>query len=315
MNITRRGLKFTAIWVLIFMLLSLAACDAAMSTPYAASDSTLLATPALMNEPCISCDQATLAVILTREKANVDFQAAATAEILRANAQATLNSANATLSAAQTQEQNKTNIIAAQMAATAEIVRANAQATLISAGLTQNAAMTQSQYNLQVTESVRTQEAISIQTQQNKNELAAGTQTAVVNAIATQTQSAVATSQWYIDQDRQREEERQGPIAFLWTWCLPIFLILLAGLSLWGFRRWLSIQQSNQKILSTPVEKLPEPVVAVRQQRHDDLPPYIGQGDIADGYQVTTPEDQVPLWIDEVKDELRNSDEKDMEDE
>lgn len=315
MNITRRGLKFTAIWVLIFMLLSLAACDAAMSTPYAASDSTLLATPALMNEPCISCDQATLAVILTREKANVDFQAAATAEILRANAQATLNSANATLSAAQTQEQNKTNIIAAQMAATAEIVRANAQATLISAGLTQNAAMTQSQYNMQVTESVRTQEAISIQTQQNKNELAAGTQTAVVNAIATQTQSAVATSQWYIDQDRQREEERQGPIAFLWTWCLPIFLILLAGLSLWGFRRWLSIQQSNQKILSTPVEKLPEPVVAVRQQRHDDLPPYIGQGDIADGYQVTTPEDQVPRWIDEVKDELRNSDEKDMEDE
>lgn len=315
MNITRRGLKFTAIWVLIFMLLSLAACDAAMSTPYAASDSTLLATPALMNESCISCDQATLAVILTREKANVDFQAAATAEILRANAQATLNSANATLSAAQTQEQNKTNIIAAQMAATAEIVRANAQATLISAGLTQNAAMTQSQYNMQVTESVRTQEAISIQTQQNKNELAAGTQTAVVNAIATQTQSAVATSQWYIDQDRQREEERQGPIAFLWTWCLPIFLILLAGLSLWGFRRWLSIQQSNQKILSTPVEKLPEPVVAVRQQRHDDLPPYIGQGDIADGYQVTTPEDQVPRWIDEVKDELRNSDEKDMEDE
>ena len=49
---------------------------------------------------------------------------------MRANAQATLNSANATLSAAQTQAQNNANVIAAQIAATAEIVRANAQATL-----------------------------------------------------------------------------------------------------------------------------------------------------------------------------------------
>lgn len=310
MNIMHRSLKFTTIWVLIFMLLSLVACDAAMSTPYAASDSTLLATPALLNVYCESCDQATLAVILTREKGNADFQAAATAEILRANAQATLNSANATVSAAQTQEQNKTNIVAAQMAATAEIVRANAQATLNSAGLTQIAAMTQSQYNLQVTESVRTQEAVAVQTQQNKNDLAAGTQTAVANTIATQTQSAAATSQWYTDQERRRDEERQGPIAFLWTWCLPIFLVLLAGLILWGFRRWLSIQQANQRILAAPVEKLPEPTVTVRQHRHDDLPPYIESKVIDDGYQVTTPEDQVPRWIDEVKDQILSNDEK-----
>ena len=60
---------------------------------------------------------------------------------MRANAQATLNSVNATLSAAQTQEQNNANIIAAQVAATAEIVRANAQATLNSAGSTQSAAL------------------------------------------------------------------------------------------------------------------------------------------------------------------------------
>lgn len=313
MNTMRRGSYVTAIWVLIFMLLSLAACDAASSTPYPASDSALLATPALMNESCASCDQATLAVILTREKGSADFQAAATAEILRGNAQATLNSANATLSAAQTQEQNNTNIIAAQMAATAEIVRANAQSTLNSAGLTQIAAMTQSQYNLQVTESVRTQEAVAMQTQQNRNDLAAGTQTAVADTIATQTQSAAATSQWYIDQERQRDEERQGPIAFLWTWCLPIFLVLLAGLILWGFKRWLSIQQSNQRILSVPVEKLPEPAVTVRQHRHDDLTPYIESNVIDDGYQVTTPEDQVPRWLDEVKDKLLSSDEKEKD--
>lgn len=294
------------------MLPSLAACDVATITPYAA-DSVLLATPELITEPCEACAQATLAVILTQEKGNADFQAAATAEILRANAQATLNSANATLSAAQTQEQNNTNIIAAQIAATAEIIRANAQATLNSAGSTQIAAMTQAQYNLQVTEAARTQSAIGMQTQQYKDDLAASTQTAAANTISTQTQSAVATSQWYTDQERQRYEERQGPIAFIWTWCLPIFLVLLAGLILWGFRRWLSIEQSNQRILATPVEKLPEPVVIVRQHRHDD-PPYIESNVIDDGYQVTTPDDQVHQWLDEVKDELSNSDEKEKDD-
>jgi len=313
-NIMRRGLKFTAIWVLIFMLLNLAACDIATITPYAVNDNAvLMASPVLITEPCASCAQATLAMILTQEKGNSDFQAAATAEILRANAQATLNSANATLNAAQTQEQNNTNIIAAQIAATAEVVRANAQATLNSASSTQIAAMTQGQYNLQVTESARTQEAAALLIQQNKDDIAASTQTAVANTIATQTQSAVATSQWYTDQERQRDEERKGPIAFLWTWCLPIFLVLLAGLTLWGFKRWLSIQQSNQRILATPAEKLPEPVVVVRQHRHDD-PQYIESKVIDDGYQVTSPDDQVHQWLDEVKDELLSRDEKDKED-
>jgi nitrogen fixation/metabolism regulation signal transduction histidine kinase len=219
------------------------------------------------------------------------------------------------LSAAQTQEQNNTNIIAAQLAATAEIVRANAQATLNSASSTQVAAMTQGQYNLQVTESARTQEAAALLIQQNKDDLAASTQTAVANNIATQTQSAAATSQWYADQERQRDEERQGPIAFLWTWCLPIFLVLLVGLILWGFRRWLSIQQSNQRILDKPVEKLPEPAaVVVRQHRHDDPSPYIESDVIEDNYQVTTPDDQVSQWLDEVKDELQSNDEKDKDD-
>lgn len=284
-----------------------------MTSPVTA-DSVLQATPGLMIESCEACAQATLAVILTQEKGNADFQAAATAEILRANAQATLNSANATLSAAQTQEQNNSNIIAAQIAATAEIVRANAQATLNSAASTQVAAMTQAQYNLLVTESARTQSALAMLTQQNKDDLAASTQTAIANNIATQTQSAAATSQWYADQERQRDEERQGPIAFLWTWCLPIFFVLLAGLALWGFRRWLSIQQSNQRILATPVEKLPEPVVEVRRHRHDDPTPYIEGEFLNSGYKVTTPEDQVSQWLDEVKDELLNSDEKDKED-
>jgi hypothetical protein len=77
---------------------------------------------------------------LAQQKISADNQAAATAEVVRANAQATLSAANATLSAARTQEQNDANVIAAQVAATAQIVRANAQATLNSAGSTQSAA-------------------------------------------------------------------------------------------------------------------------------------------------------------------------------
>ncbi len=303
------------IWSLLFLALILSACDAATTTPYIANDSMVLETQVLITEPpCATCDQATMAVILTNDKSNADFQAAATAEILRVNAQATLNSAVATLSAAQTQEQNNANIVAAQIAATAEIVRANAQATLNSTNSTQIAAMTQAQYNLQATDSARTQSVVAMQTQQSKNDLAAGTQTAIADTISTQTQSAAATSQWYADQERQRDEEWQGPMAFFWIVCPLVFFIALAGLAFWGFRRWLSIQQSNQHILEKTMERLPEPVAEVRRHRHDDPIPYIEGNVLNDGYQVTTPEDKVPQWLDEVKDELSNSDEKEKDD-
>lgn len=300
---------------MLFISMILSACAVATTTPYTANGSVLMATQALGTDPCEACAQATLAIILTKEKGNADLQAAATAEVLRANAQATLNSAVATLSAAQTQEQNKANIVAAQIAATAVVVQANAQATLNSANSTQIAAMTQAQYNLQSTELAGTQNVFAVQTQQNKNDLAAGTQTAIANTITTQTQSAAATSQWYTDQGRQRDEERQGPITFLLTWCLPAFLLVLAGLVIWGFSRWLSIQQSNQRILEKPVEILPVPVAQVSPHRHNEMRAYI-ESDVIDedSYQVTTPEDKVHQWLDEVKDELSNSDEKEKDD-
>jgi hypothetical protein len=271
-----------------------------------------------VSAPCEVCAQATLAAALTQEKNNTDNQAAATAEIMRANAQATLNSADATLRAAQTQDQNNANVIAAQVAATAEIVRANAQATLNSAGATQSAALaqdairqTQAQYDLQVTQAVGTQNAEAMLTQQNKNDLAASTQTAVANNIATQTQVAAATSQWYTDQSRQREEQRQGPIAFLWMWCLPIFIVILAGLVLWGFWRWMKIQQANQRILEKPVEKLQAPATEVTHHQYDDSLPYL-ESDVVDShYQLTQPEpaDQVQQWVDEVKNTLQSNEE------
>jgi len=321
MNTIRRDPHFAAIGVLILVLLTLAACNGITATPSALGQEMLLATPAQMIVPCEACAQATLAAALTQEKNNADNQAAATAEIMRANAQATLNSADATLRAAQTQAQNNANVIAAQVAATAEIVRANAQATLNSAGSTQSAALaqdairqTQAQYDLQVTQAVGTQGAEAMMTQQNKNDLAASTQTAVANNIATQTQVAAATSQWYADQARQREEQRQGPIAFIWMWCLPVLVVLLAGFVLWGFWRWTKIQQNRQRILENPVDRLQAPAVEVRRHRHDDLLPYLESDVIENRYQLTQPDDQVHQWLDEVKDKLQSDDKKDEDD-
>ena len=252
MNAMRRKLRIVAIYGTVWAMLFLSACYTLTQTPSPAD--LLLVTPLQTGVLCEACAQATLAVALTQGKNNADDQAAATAEVMRANAQATLNSANETLSAAQTQDQNNANVVAAQIASTAEIERANAQATLYSAGSTQNAALTQDAIRQTQMADLATSGAQSLLIQQNKDDLAASTQTAIANNIATQTQAAAATSQWYADQARQREEQRQGPIAFLWMLCLPTFIVLFAGLVLWGFWRWLRIQQANQRILENPLK-------------------------------------------------------------
>lgn len=311
MNAPRSNPHIVVMGLVALFLLTLTACDGMTATPSVETYGIQpLATQ--VGEPCEACAQATLAAALTQQKIGADNQAAATAEIVRANAQATVNSANATLSAAQTQSQNNANILAAQIAGTAEIVRANAQATLNSAGATQYAALTQDSILQTQMANMATTSAEAVLAQQSRDNLASGTQTAVADNIATQTQSAAATSQWYVDQERQRDEERKGPIAFLWTWCFPIFLVALAGLGLWGFRRWLSIQQANQRILENPVERLP--LAEVRPHRHDDRLPYIESEVIDSGYQVTTPDDQVHQWLDEVKEELLRDDEEDRDD-
>ncbi|MGD0613246.1 MAG: hypothetical protein ABSB41_17245 [Anaerolineales bacterium] len=309
MNIMRRNLRITAIWGLVLVLLILVACGVQPETPLPVAMP--LGTPEEISA------QATLAAAQTQEIISANNQAAATAEFVLANAQATLNSANATLSAAQTQEQNSANILAAQIAATAEIVRANVQATVNSASSTQSAALaqnaimqTQAAYNLQVTEAAGTQSAEAMMTQQYKNDLAASTQTAVANLIATQTQSAVATSQWYTDQSRQREEQRQAPITFLWMWCLPIFGVLFAGFCLWGFWRWLKIKQNRQRIAEQPIEILQPPVDRSEPQDRF-LPP---EGNIVDSrYPPAKPDNQVRGWLDEIKRKLLNR-EKDDDD-
>jgi hypothetical protein len=303
-----QNLRILAIYGFVSGMLFLSGCVKLTETPSATD--LLLQQAAQTDASCQACAQATLAAALTQEKNNGDIQAAATAEIVRANAQGTLNSANATLNAAQTQDQNDANIVAAQIAATAEIVRANAQATINSAGATQGAAQTLDAIQQTQMADLATSGAQAVLNQQGRDQLAANTQTAIANTIATQTQAAVATSQWYVDQSRQRDEQRQGPIAFLWMWCLPMFILLLGGLILWGVWRWLKIQQANQRIFGQPVDSLP----AQTLYHEDDPEPYI-ESDVIDGsHQPVKPDDQVRGWLDEVKRNLSKSDEKDEND-
>ena len=305
-----RTLRVVFIYGTVSMLLFLSACITLTATPSAAQ---LLLTPAQPGVACDACAQATLIVAMTQQQINADNQAAAAAEVVRANAQATLNSANATLSAVQTQQQNESNVIAAQIAATAEIVRANAQATLNSAGSTQSAALTADAIHQTQMVDLATTGAQAMLNQQYKDALAANTQTAIANVIATQGQVAAATSQWYVDQGRQREEQRQGPITFLWVWCLPVFIVLLAGLVLWGVWRRLRIQQANQRIVEKPVDRLPAPPVEVPLHHHVGSLPHLDSDIVVDGYQITTPDDQVEQWLDEVKEKLLDSDQKDKD--
>lgn len=310
-NSESRSLRLLVIFAFVLGMLVLSSCLTATATP---SQAELLLQAQTAGASCEACAQATLAAALTRDQNNVDSQAAATAGIVRANAQATLDSANATVGAVQTQDQNNANVVAAQIAATAEIERANAQATINAAGSTQNAAFTQDAIRQTQLADLSTTSAQSILNQQNIDKLAAGTQTGIADNIATQTQIAAATSQWYLDQSRQREEQRQGPIVFLLTWCLPMFILLIGGLTVWGFWRWLRINQSNQRILERTVEILPATVVEVLPHEHEGPQSNIDSDVVDDSYPISQPDDQVRGWLDEVKRGLRGSDRKDEND-
>ena len=298
-----------AILAVIVTLLTLAACGIAAGTPSVTSSEGLLLPMATQTiGPCEGCAQATLAALQTQEKSGIDAQAAATAEIMRANAQATLNAVNATVGAAQTQEKDNANNIAAQVAATAAIIRADAQATLNAANSTQNAAQTQDairqtqvQNSVQVTADVATQNAIATLNQQNYNFLVANTQAAVADHIATQTQSAVSTSQWYTDQERQRAEQRQAPLTFLWFVCPPLFIVAIALICLLFFWRWMKIRETQQLI-----DMQPEAPIIIEHQPRQII-------DVTHNESQPKPTDHVDRWLEEAKHKLI-TDKKDDDD-
>jgi hypothetical protein len=319
MNVIRRNIGTAATWAAVLVvMLTLAACGTQIPTPPPVPNvNVVLATSAAE----LSIQPVVVEVTMTPVDHTAENQAAATAQIVRANAQATFDSANATVNAAQTQDQNNANVIAGQIAATAQVARSQAQATLVAAGSTQRVGLTQvaiqqtqEAYNFQVTLAAGTQSVVAMMTQQNKNDVAASTQTASANNIATQTAVAAATSQWYANQARQSKEQSQIPIAFLWMWCLPLFIVLLAGLILWGVWRWLRIQQANQRNPEKPVEKLQAPTPVVMHYEQDDTLPYSESEVVDSRYRLTKPEDPVSEWLDEVKGKLRSSDKRDEDD-
>ena len=278
------------------MLLILSACYSMAVTPSGVD--ALAVSPLKTEIPCQECDQETAAAARAIDQNNLDQQAVAAAKIVGANAQATLNSVNATLSAAQIQKENDADIIAAQIAATAKLDRANAKATLVAAGSTQNAALTQDaieqtrdMYNQQISADLATENAVVIITQQYNRLL-------VANQNATQTQFAVETLQSYAVAANQLEEQRQGPVTFIWMWCLPVFLVLLAGFIFWGIWRWFTVGQTS---LANPKQGRSSPILK--------------RGRLDDRFRVTKAEySQISRWLNEVKNALLNSGRKDRDD-
>jgi hypothetical protein len=303
--------------VLILILFILAACGEPSSkeTPSVSSSgkkSLLPMSTPTVEASCEACAIATLAVAQTQQNSNIDIQAAATANIIAANAQATLNSVNATANAVQEQQKNQANIIAGQITATAAVANANIQATLASSAETQKAAFTQDA--LQQTQIVAqaTSDAQATLAQQSQATLAAATQTTVANQFVMMTQVVVATAQWNAEQERQRQAQQEGSAIFLWTWCMPSFILMLGGLFLYGSWRWLGGKQADQRHLERPGDRLHLPRVRVIDHRTDDSEPYI-EAHVSDrrSYQLTKPDDQVGKWIDEVKREISNEEKKD----
>ncbi len=227
--------------------------------------------------PCADCAQATAVALLTQEGINASArqaEAAATAEILGAQALATTIAGTSTQGAALAQAEIQANAQRAQAAATADILRADALATANAARATQGSALTQvaeleaqaqarrqataeaatqsavqAQVRLQLTEAAATRSAGATGTQQHNNVILAGTGTALARAMAQQTQAAAAIGQRLAD---QREAQQQGPSVWLWTWGLPILVFIAGGVGLWGFWRWLRLKTRRLPINAPP---------------------------------------------------------------
>jgi hypothetical protein len=271
-----------------------------------------LAGTAASDSSCEACAIATILVAQTQQSSNADLQAAATANIVAANAQATLNAVNATSSALQAEQKNQANIVIAQITATAAVANANIQATLASSAETQSAAQTQDAIQQTQIVAQATSDAQATQAVQAQQTMSAATQTTTANQFLVMTQVAYATSQWTAQQDRLQAEKAQGSAALIWTWCMPSFIVMLGGLFLFGSWRWMGTRE-DQTHLEKPGEQLHLPRVRVIDHQPGDTQPYI-EAHVVERRKyrrLTKPDDQVGKWVDEVKREIANDEQED----
>lgn len=248
------------------------------------------AAPLILTEPCAVCDQATAVaalthaqinlnaqhaqatatadivrantlattnasaategVALTQEKVNTlarQAQAAATADIQRAHTLATVNAAIATQRVAQTQEQFSANLLRAQIAATADMGRDNTLATANALSATSRAAETEAvlqQLRLQLasgaTASAATQKAHTV-VEQRLNTMVIGTATALANLAAFQAANAPPAA----------------PSGGGWVWGLPLFVLSVAVVVLWGTAYWLGHKNRRAEVEAPRISYLP----------------------------------------------------------
>ncbi len=197
----------------------------------------------------------------------------------------------------------------AQEIATADILLAHDRATFSAATSTQNAAQTQvvlqqtqamlqqtqAQFSLRLTADSATERAGATATQQQKDDRAASTTTAIAGVIATQTQSVIAAQQERADQARQSEAQQQDTIAFLWAWGPPLFLLAVVAGCIWAFWYWEIRKRGRRRRsgdLAAPVFADPAPALA-------ELPLVV-----IDPVLITEPDGQVSGWLEEVKEKL-----------
>jgi hypothetical protein len=84
---------------------------------------------------------------------------------------------------------------------------------------------------------------------------------------------------------------------------LPVFLVLFAGLCLWGFWLWLKKRRSSKRPAKKPIKKLPVPLKTNKPQKL--IVP--SKSDVSNDQRLLVlPDAQLHRWLEEIKRKLMN---------
>jgi ATP/maltotriose-dependent transcriptional regulator MalT len=254
--------------VALLALLVSTACARQAASPAAALVAPTQVVLPTDGPPCAVCAQATLDAAGTQLAGVNEQVASANQELMRSYQLATANAATstpspvpldlpcavcaqATLDAAATQVAGVNSEVAQ---ANQELMGSYQLATAGAGTSTQVAVVTQ----------VALQQAQARLEADGATRAAGQTATAQAekDAIATQTQAAVARGLWYAAQDRQLAEQarqlkagRDAQIAGLGSWVLLVSILVAAGVFIWSMRRWLKTRETRQASVEQPASR------------------------------------------------------------